>query len=152
MVRKELIRRMAEVMRENEVRKPISIPKQVFHISDDEGNHKDFTVKKIDKTVLYTADDVEAVLDALEYVIHEAIRAGEEISIRGFGTLGLRYRKPRIQRNVMDGQPVEVEGRFVPHFICGNDLKRCAQVYEQSISDRMINEPLPIFRDDGDGE
>ena len=152
MVRKELIRRMAEVMRENDIRKPISIPKQVFHISDDDGNHKDFTVKKIDKTVLYTADDIEAILDTLQFVIQEAVKTGEEISIRGFGTLGLRYRKPRIQRNVMDGQPVEVEGRYVPHFLCGNDLKRCAQVYEQSLIDRKINEPLPIFHEIEDGE
>ena len=69
-------------MRENDIRKPISIPKQVFHISDDEGNHKDFTVKKIDKTVLYTADDIEAILDTLQFVIQEAVKAGEEISIR----------------------------------------------------------------------
>lgn len=153
MVRKELIRRMTEVMRENDIRKPISFPKHVFHISDDEGNRRDFTVKKVDKSVIYTADDVEAVLDTLQYVIQEALKAGEEISIRGFGTLGLKYRKPRTVINVLDDQPVEIDGHFVPRFLCGNDLKRCAQIYEQTLDDRKINEPLPIFREDEeDGE
>ena len=81
MVRKELIRRMTEVMRENDIRKPISFPKHVFHISDDEGNRRDFTVKKVDKSVIYTADDVEAVLDTLQYVIQEALKAGEEKTV-----------------------------------------------------------------------
>lgn len=60
MNRKELVRRIANVMRENNIRKPVSSQKQVFHISDDEGNTKDFVVKKTDKGVLFTYDDVEA--------------------------------------------------------------------------------------------
>ena len=150
MVRKELIRQIAAVMRDNDIRKPISIPKQVFHITDDEGNKKDFTVKKIDKSVLYTADDIEAVLDACQYVIQEALKAGDVISIRGFGTLGLRYRKPRMAKNVLDGESVLQAGHYVPRFLSGNDLKRCAQVYEQSIADQKLCEPLPVFPEGGE--
>ena len=104
MVRKELIRRTADVLRENNIRKPISIPKQVFHISDDEGNHKDFTVKKVDKSVAFTVEDIEAVLDACQYVIQDAVKSGEDITLRGFGTLGKRYRKARVVKDVLDGQ------------------------------------------------
>ena len=68
MNRKELVRRIANVMRENNIRKPVSSQKQVFHISDDEGNTKDFVVKKTDKGVLFTYDDVEAMMDTLSLI------------------------------------------------------------------------------------
>lgn len=149
MVRKDLARRTAEFMRENNMRKPIQIPKQVFHISDDEGNHKDFTVKKTDKSVLFTVGDVEAILTACQYVLLEAMKAGEEVTIKGFGTLSKRYRKPRVVRNVLDGAKIEMDGHYVPWFEPGNDLRRCLQIYEQSLKDQEMNAPLPIFHQDG---
>lgn len=148
MVRKELISQTASVLRENNVRKPVSIPKRVFHISDDEGNSKDFVVKKKDKNVIYTADDVEAVLSACQYVIQEALKRGEEISIHGFGKLGLKYHKGQTVVNVLDGQKVVTEGHYNPRFLAGNDLKRCAQVYEQSLKDQNLNTPLPVFSEE----
>ena len=54
MNRKEFARRVATLMREKDIRKPVSIPKQVFHISDDEGNSRDFVVRKTDKSVQFT--------------------------------------------------------------------------------------------------
>lgn len=99
MNRKELVRRIANVMRENDIRKPVSSQKQVFHISDDEGNSKDFVVKKTDKGVLFTYDDVEAVMDTCLAVIGDSLKRGESVSIRGFGTLSLNYRKPRVNKH-----------------------------------------------------
>ena len=136
MVKKELLRRAAAVLRENGVKKPVSMPKQVFHISDDEGNKKDFVVRKTDKNLPYNAEDMEAMFDACVYVIQEALKAGEEVSIRGFGTFGLRYRSPRTAINVSDGEPIVIDGHFVPRFLFGTDLKRCAQFYEQSLADK----------------
>lgn len=145
MVRKDLIRRTTEVLRANNIRKSISVPEHVFRISDDEGNHKDFSVKKIEKGVLYTVDDVAAIMDACQYVIQEAVKSGEDITVRGFGTLGKRYRKARTVKNVLDGKEVNLKGHYVPCFSPGNDLKRCMQIYEQSLADKEINKPLPIF-------
>lgn len=132
-------------MRENDIRKAISIPKQVFHISDDEGNTKDFVIKKTDKRVLYTKDDIEAILEACQYVIKEALKAGEKITVRGFGSLELTYRKPLTVTNVLDGSKIEMDWRYVPKFICGNDLRRAAQVYEQAVKDRLANTPSQSF-------
>lgn len=150
MKRKEVVQAAAALLRENNIRKPVSIPKQVFHISDDEGNRKDFTVKKIDKKVLYTATDVEAILDACTHVIQEALKRGEEVRLHGFGILCLRYRNPTTVKNVLDGARIEMDGHYVPKFISGNDLKRCAQLYEQSLQDKIstcIPDPEP---DDGE--
>ena len=140
---------MSEVMRENNIRKPVSIPKRVFHISDDDGNHKDFTVKQIDKSVIYTAGDIEVMLDTMQYVIQEAMKNGEDIRLRGFGTFTKRYRKESVVKNVLNGEEVHLPGHYYPVFIPGNDLRRSLQVYEQSLADQETNQPLPIFHQDG---
>lgn len=145
MNRKELIRRVASVMRENNVRKPVSSPKQVFHISDDDGNTKDFVIRKTDKSVLFTADDVEAIVDACLFVIEDAMKRGESVSIRGFGTLGLKYRKPRATKKLGTDEWVDIDARYIPKFTFGNDLRMCAKVYELSLQDNVLSEPLPVF-------
>lgn len=155
MNRKELVRRIAGMMRENNVRKPVSLPKQVFHISDDEGNAKDFVVRKTDKSVLFTAEDVEAVVDTCLLVIEEALKRGEPVTIKGFGTLGLKYRKARATKSLETGEWVDVEARYVPKFNFGNDLRRCAKIYELSLLEKDVSKPLPIFdepEDEMDGE
>lgn len=151
MNRKELIRRVASVMRENNVRKPVSSPKQVFHISDDDGNTKDFVIRKTDKSVLFTADDVEAIVDACLFVIEDAMKRGESVSIRGFGTLGLKYRKPRATKKLGTDEWVDIDARYIPKFTFGNDLRMCAKVYELSLQDNVLSEPLPVF-DESDDE
>lgn len=151
MNRKELIRRVASVMRENNVRKPVSSPKQVFHISDDDGNTKDFVIRKTDKSVLFTADDVEAIVDACLFVIEDAMKRGESVSIRGFGTLGLKYRKPRATKKLGTDEWVDIDARYIPKFTFGNNLRMCAKVYELSLQDNVLSEPLPVF-DESDDE
>lgn len=151
MVKRDLIERTAAAMRERNIRKSITVPGHTFHISDDEGNRKDFKVRQTDKSVLFTKEDVAAVIEACMDVIQEAVRTGEEVSIHGFGKLGLKYRKPRTVTNVLDGSPVDAPGGYVPRFISGNELIRCAQLYTQSIEDRKINDPLPVFTEE-DGE
>ena len=149
MNRKELIRSVASAMRENNIRKHVSSPKYVFHISDDDGNHKDFVVKKTDKSVLFTSDDVEAVLDTCRAVIEDALRRGEPVSIHGFGTLGLKYRKPRATKIPGTEQWVDVESRYIPKFAFGNDLRMCAKVYELSLTDKQLDSELPVFDEEG---
>ena len=137
MNRMDLVRRVASVLRENDVRKPVSSPKHVFHISDDDGNSKDFVIKKRDRGVIYTADDVDAVLNACQYVIEDALKHGEQITVRGFGTIGLKYRKARATKRLGTDEWITVAARYVPHFEFGNILRKCAKVYEASFGDRL---------------
>ena len=145
MNRKELVRRIANVMRENNIRKPVSSQKQVFHISDDEGNSRDFIVKKTDKGVLFTYDDVEAVISTCLAVIGDSLKRGESVSIRGFGTLSLNYRKPRVNKHPVTHEEVEVSWRYVPKFESGKDLKMCAKMYELSLEERISSYGSPEF-------
>jgi len=153
MNRKELVRGVAAQMRANGIRKLVSLPKQVFHISDDEGNQKDFIVKKTDKGVLFTTDDIEAILDTCLEVIEEAMKRGEPVSVRGFGTLGLKYRKPRATKIPGTEEWVDVESRYIPKFCFGSTLRMCAKIYELSLADRNLDAPLPMIeeRDEADG-
>lgn len=137
MNKKEFISCVSELLRTNDIKKPISIPKQIFHISDDDGNSKDFTIKKTDKSVLYTRDDVVAIVDACIYVMQESLKKGEPISFNGFGTLGLIYRKPRATKCFGTNDDIVIDGRYVPKFSFGNDLRMCAKVYELSLSDKL---------------
>lgn len=95
MNKKELIQHIGDVLRANNTKKPISIPKQVFHITDNNGNSADFSLKVTDKTAIFTRDDITAIIDACIYVIQESLKRGEPVTIHGFGSLGLNYRKAR---------------------------------------------------------
>ena len=153
MNRKELVRRAANVMRDNNIKKPVYSQKQVIHISDDDGNTKDFVIKKNDTGVLFTYDDVESVVDACICVIEEALKHGESISIRGFGTLGLHHRKARVTKHPSTGEDVDVDARYVPKFAYGNDLRMCAKIYELSINEKLCElPPIDDCEDEEDGE
>ena len=144
MNKKDLISKAAEVLRSNNIRKPVSTPKQVFHISDDDGNQKDFVVKKTDKAVLYNTSDVAAILDACLSVVEDAIKHGEEVSIHGFGTLGVHQRAARTTKHPETQETVEVKARYVPKFSFGNNLRMAAKVYELSLDD--FKDLPPIHR------
>ena len=54
---------------------------------------------------------------------------GERIEIRGFGSFSLHYRAPRTGRNPKTGDKVELEGKYVPHFKPGKELRDRANIY-----------------------
>lgn len=136
MNKKEFASRVAEALRENNMRKPVSVKKHTFHITDDEGNSADFNIKQRDKAVLYTVDDATNVIDACLAVILDAIRKGEEINIKGFGCLGLHYRAARRTKEPNSGEWCEIEARYVPKFAYGNDLRMAARLYEANLAER----------------
>lgn len=49
MNRRDFIKKVACQLRDNNIRKPVSMPKQIFHISDDAGNSRDFIVRATEK-------------------------------------------------------------------------------------------------------
>ena len=73
------------------------------------------------------------------------------MSIRGFGTLSLNYRKPRTNKHPVTHEDVEVSGRYVPKFESGKDLKMCAKMYELSLAERLSGYESPDF-DEEDGD
>ena len=67
--------------------------------------------------------DVElAIKTMLDHMAH-ALANGERIEIRGFGSFSLHYRSPRTVRNPKTGESVDLNGKFVPHFKPGKELR-----------------------------
>jgi len=62
---------------------------------------------------------VQAVLDS----IVEALRSGDRVEVRGFGSFCLRERKARVGRNPKTGESVQVPAKKVAYFKLGKELK-----------------------------
>ena len=62
---------------------------------------------------------VKVILDALTL----ALLKGQRIEIRGFGSFALHFRPPRQGRNPKTGESVSLQGKHVPHFKPGKDLR-----------------------------
>jgi integration host factor subunit beta len=67
--------------------------------------------------------DVEFSVNAILDHIGRSLVNGSRVEIRGFGSIGLRYRNPRSGRNPKSGESVDVSGKFVPHFKPGRLLR-----------------------------
>ncbi len=70
----------------------------------------------------------DAVKEMLEHMT-ATLSQGERIEIRGFGSFSLRYRAPRTGRNPKTGDRVELEGKYVPHFKPGKELRDRANIH-----------------------
>jgi len=69
------------------------------------------------------AKDVELAVKLMIDHMADSLAGGERIEIRGFGSFSLHYREPRRGRNPKTGDSVELEGKFVPHFKPGKELR-----------------------------
>lgn len=53
----------------------------------------------------------------------QTLQKGERIEIRGFGSFSLHFRAPREGRNPKTGETVKLDGKYVPHFKPGKELR-----------------------------
>ena len=70
-----------------------------------------------------SAKDVELAVKTMIEQMSHALAAGERIEIRGFGSFSLHYRASRKGRNPKTGDTVELEGKHVPHFKPGKEMR-----------------------------
>ena len=70
-----------------------------------------------------SSKDVELAVKTIIEHMSQALSGGERIEIRGFGSFSLHYRAPRVGRNPKTGQSVSLDGKFVPHFKPGKELR-----------------------------
>ena len=72
----------------------------------------------------------EAVKEMLDHMA-DTLADGERIEVRGFGSFSLHYRAPRTGRNPKTGDKVELEGKDVPHFKPGKELRDRVNIYTE---------------------
>ena len=61
--------------------------------------------------------------EAFEEVVTEALKAGEEVQITGFGKFSVKERRAREGRNPQTGENMKIAAQKVPAFSAGNALK-----------------------------
>jgi len=60
--------------------------------------------------------------------------SNDQPQLRGFGSMTLHYRPPRIGRNPKTGEKVQVPEKYVPHFKPGASLrKRVDEGFKESM-------------------
>lgn len=79
-----------------------------------------------------SAKDVELAVKTIIEQMSYALARGERIEIRGFGSFSLHYRSPRKGRNPKTGDTVELEGKYVPHFKPGKEMRERVNASIQS--------------------
>lgn len=133
-----LVKATAALLRDNNIKKPTIPAKHTLHITDDTGNTADFVIKHGGGEVIYTIDDVEAILKACLQIIQSTLQLGDAVAIRGFGKFAVRYREPRKTRSIETGEWINIPGVYVPKFDFGNDLRSAARLYAASLKEGKI--------------
>lgn len=76
-----------------------------------------------EKKTYIQAKIIECIVkDILEYM-SLSLEKGSRIEIRGFGSFSLHYRFARVGRNPKTGEKVNLNGKYVPHFKPGKQLR-----------------------------
>ena len=85
---------------------------------------KNDLIKKLQEELKsYSLQDVTYAVNIIFDSMINAIKRGERIELRGFGSFVVRERKPRMGRNPKSGAEVKLEERKVPFFKTGKELR-----------------------------
>jgi nucleoid DNA-binding protein len=133
------------------MKKKVSVPDGVFYVVDEEGNSKKISIKVPDRSMGYNKQDVKNIVDACLAVMEDCLKRGDDLTFYGIGTMGLRWRAPRMTKPPMSDEWVQIPGHYVPYFKFGNVMQSAVKIYEQSLKESQINIPEPIY-DIGDKE
>jgi integration host factor subunit beta len=78
-------------------------------------------IEDVSQAVEMTRKDSEVIIEAISYSVVRALRGGDMIEIRGFGSFRTRQWQPRVGRNPKTGERVEVpcqdNNKDVRHFV-----------------------------------
>jgi len=67
--------------------------------------------------------DVHKIIDTLFNSVTKALKDGDRIELRGFGTFTTKLRNARIGRNPKTGDPVAIPQKKMPFFKMGKSMK-----------------------------
>ena len=84
-----------------------------------------------------SAKDVELAIKTMLDHMADALARGDRVEIRGFGSFSLNYRSARVGRNPKTGEQVNLDGKYVPHFKPGKELRE--RVNFGMISNRLAD-------------
>ena len=80
-------------------------------------------IERIAKEAGAPKSEAQKHFEAFEEVVTEALKAGEEVQITGFGKFSAKERKAREGTNPQSGEKMKIAASRVPSFSAGNALK-----------------------------
>jgi integration host factor subunit beta len=80
-------------------------------------------VEKVTAAGELTRRDGEVIVETIFDAVIGALKSGDKIEIRGFGSFRTRQRNSRIGRNPKTGERVEVPAKKVPFFKPSKELR-----------------------------
>jgi integration host factor subunit beta len=80
-------------------------------------------VEEVSKASELTKKHSEVIVNTVFHSIIDALRLGEKIELRGFGSFRIRQRGSRKGRNPKTGEQVDVPAKKIPYFKPGKELK-----------------------------
>jgi nucleoid DNA-binding protein len=80
-------------------------------------------IERIAQKAEASTSEAQKPFEVFEEVVTEALKAGEEVRITGFGKFSVRERKAREGRNPQTGKKMKIAAQKVPAFSSGNALK-----------------------------
>jgi len=93
-------------------------------------------VEEVAKVTELTRKDSEVIVDTMFESVIKALKTGEKLEVRGFGSFRVRQRNARVGRNPKTGEKVEVPAKRVPYFKPSKELK-------DLINDDGVSAPVP---------
>jgi integration host factor beta subunit len=76
-----------------------------------------------EKTPHISKRDTEIVVNTIFESMAQALKVGDRIEIRGFGSFQVKIREAREGRNPKTGEPVHISAKRTPFFKVGKELK-----------------------------
>ena len=80
--------------------------------------------ERVADRVHLTKRQTEAIVGILLACITEALREGDKVELRGFGSFRTRSRNARQGRNPKTGDAIQVPCKKVPFFKAGKELRK----------------------------
>ncbi len=80
-------------------------------------------IEEVSRVVEMTRKESEVIVETIFESIVRALRNGDKVEIRGFGSFRTRERQARTGRNPKTGERVEVPAKRVPYFKPSKELK-----------------------------
>ena len=80
-------------------------------------------IEEVSRVVEMTRKDSEVIVEAIFDSVVRALRGGDKIEIRGFGSFRTRQRQPRVGRNPKTGARVDVPAKRITFFKPNKELK-----------------------------
>ena len=91
-------------------------------------------VEKVTAAGELTRRDGEVIVETIFDAVIGALKSGDKIEIRGFGSFRTRQRNSRIGRNPKTGERVEVPAKKVPFFKPSKELRYLVNPQEAKAS------------------